>query len=58
MKGEKLLTPQQVANRLNIKRSSIWRYIRNKKLKVVKLTERTYRISEQELNKFLKQQSK
>ncbi|OIO46638.1 MAG: hypothetical protein AUJ31_01300 [Parcubacteria group bacterium CG1_02_39_15] len=53
-KNSIFFTPQEVANRLRISRATIWRYIREKKIKVIKFTKRTYRISEKDLNAFLK----
>jgi len=53
-KNNIFFTPQEVANRLKISRATVWRYIRKKKLKVIKFTKRTYRISEKDLNDFLK----
>ena len=53
-KNNIFFTPQEVANRLKISRATVWRYIREKKLKVIKFTKRTYRISEKDLNGFLK----
>ena len=53
-KNNNLLTPGEVAKRLKVSRATIWRYIREAKLKVIKFTKRTYRISEKDLNDFLK----
>ena len=53
-KSKGFLTPQEVANRLGICRTTVWRYIRKKRLKVIKLTEKNYRISEKDLENFLK----
>jgi len=52
-RNNNFFTPQEVANRLKVSRATVWRYIREKKLKVIKFTERTYRISEKDLNSFL-----
>ena len=53
-KAKGFITPQEVANRLGICRTTVWRYIRKKRLKVIKLTEKNYRISEKDLENFLK----
>ena len=50
----KLLTIKQVAERLGVCRASVWRYIRKGKLKAIKYTARNFRISEKDLNQFLK----
>ncbi|PIR02015.1 MAG: AlpA family transcriptional regulator [Candidatus Nealsonbacteria bacterium CG11_big_fil_rev_8_21_14_0_20_35_11] len=50
----KLLTPKQVANKLGVSEFTIWRYIKAKKLKAIKLTERNFRIEEKDLIQFLK----
>jgi len=50
----KLLTPKQVAERLGVCRESVWRYIRKGKLKAIKYTARNFRITEKDLNDFLK----
>jgi len=51
-------TPQQVADLLGVCRTTIWRYIRNKKIKTIKLSERNFRIEKKELNKFLNKKSR
>jgi len=50
----KLLTPKQAAERLGVCRASVWRYIRKGKLKAIKYTARNFRITEKDLNQFLK----
>ena len=45
--------PKEVAEMLGVCNETVWRYIRSDRLKVIKLTERNFRISKQELNKFL-----
>ena len=50
----KLLTPKQVAKKLGGSEYTIWRYIKAKKLKVIKLTKRNFRIEERDLIQFLK----
>jgi len=56
MDKEKFLTTEQVADYLKVSRATVWRYIRQKRIKAAKLTRSTYRISEKELEKFLKKQ--
>lgn len=52
---KQLLTPKQVAKRLGLKSEwTIYRYIKAGKLKVIKLTERNFRIAEKDLNQFIK----
>jgi len=46
-------TPQEVADILGLCRDTIWRYIKAKKIKVIKLTEKNFRIEKKELEKFL-----
>lgn len=50
-----LLTPQEVSERLRLKRTTIWHYIRDGKLKAIRFNKKTWRILEKDLNKFLKQ---
>ena len=50
----KLLTPLQIAKKLGVCEHTIYRYIRAEKLKVIKLTPRNFRITEKDLNQFLK----
>ena len=47
-------TPQEVADMLGVCRHTIWRYIQAGKIKVVKLSERNFRIEKKELERFLK----
>ena len=49
-----LLTPQEVAERLRLTRRTIMKYIREGKIKAIRLNRRIYRISEKDLNLFLK----
>ena len=46
--------PQEVADRLRLRRSTVWRYIREGKIKAIMFNKRTYRISEKDLNQFLR----
>ncbi len=54
LKATSLLTPQEVAERLRLRRSTVWRYIREGRIKAIKLNQRTYRIFEKDLNRFLR----
>jgi excisionase family DNA binding protein len=45
----KLLTPEQVARRLNVSKQTVWRWIRAGRLRATRLGGRTYRISETDL---------
>lgn len=49
---EDFLTPQQISAKLQITSQTVWRWIRNKKLKAVRIG-KGYRISEKELVNFL-----
>jgi len=46
-------TPLEISEILGLSRATIWRYIRSGDLKVIKLTERNFRIEKKELEKFL-----
>ncbi|MBU1130213.1 helix-turn-helix domain-containing protein [Patescibacteria group bacterium] len=48
-----LLTPQEVATELKLNLLTVYKYIRDKKIVAIKLG-RVYRISEENLNKFIK----
>lgn len=51
---KQLLTPKQVAKRLGLKSEwTIYRYIKAGKIKVIKLTERNFRIDEKDLKQFI-----
>jgi len=54
MKESKLLTPTEVAKKLRISRRTIYRLIEKKKLKAIKVSFDIYRITEKDLNQFLK----
>lgn len=49
----KLLSVKDVAKRLNIGKQSAWQYIKDGKIKSIKLI-RAYRIREEDLEKFIK----
>ena len=53
---QKLLTPEEVAEALRLHHLTILKFIRNKKLKSIKLG-RVYRIKETDLNDFLDSQA-
>lgn len=50
----KLLTSKQVANKLGVSEYTIWRYIKAGKLKAIKYTARNFRITEKDLQDFIK----
>lgn len=53
---KRLLTPEEVAEALQLHHLTVLKFIRAKKLKSVKFG-RVYRISEDDLNEFLQKQS-
>jgi len=55
---DKFYTPTEIADMLKISRASVWRYIREKKLKAIKLGHSTYRISEENFNSFIEKHKK
>lgn len=52
---DKLLTPLQVAKKLGVCEHTIYRYIKARKLKVIKLTPRNFRIEKKDFIRFLKE---
>ncbi len=48
-----LLTPEQVADKLQLHFRTIYRYIREKKLRAVRLSDRELRVRRSELDRFL-----
>lgn len=50
-----LLTPQEVADRLRLRRATVWRYIRDGKIKAMMFNKRTYRVAEKDFKKFLRE---
>ncbi|MFA4814714.1 MAG: helix-turn-helix domain-containing protein [Candidatus Gracilibacteria bacterium] len=52
---KRLLTPEEVADALQLHHLTVLKFIRSKKLKCVKFG-RVYRVSEDDLNDFLKKQ--
>jgi len=52
---DELLTIEQVANELKLHPDTIRRYVREKKLKAVRLASTALRIRRSELNRFLKE---
>jgi excisionase family DNA binding protein len=51
---DELLKPQQVADELQLNIETIYRYIRSRQLRVVKLSAREFRIRRSELERFLR----
>jgi len=51
--NDELLKPKQVADELQLNILTIYRYIRNEKLRVVRLSAREFRIRRSELDRFL-----
>jgi len=49
---EKMLTPQDVAERYSVSIESVWRWIRNGRLPAISLTKRSYRIRPADLEAF------
>jgi excisionase family DNA binding protein len=49
-----LLTVKGVAKRLNVSERTVWRLVKAKKLKPIKISSRIYRFSEKDLLTFLK----
>lgn len=50
----KLFTPTEVAKQLRISRRTIYRLIERKELKAIKVSFDIYRITEKDLNQFIK----
>ena len=53
--NEELLKPKQVADELQLNIETIYRYIRQEQLYIVRLSAREFRIRRSELNRFLRQ---
>ena len=51
---EELLKPEQVAQKLQLDIRTVYRYIRDDKLRVVRLSAREFRIRRSELERFLR----
>ena len=62
MKVEKLLaqlwTPGMIARKMNVSVFTVYRWIKSKKLKAIRLTARNFRIDEKDLNDFIKKHKK
>ena len=62
MKIEKLLThlwtPKMIAKKMNVSIFTVYRWIKAKKLRVIKLTARNFRIEEKDLKDFIKKHKK
>lgn len=54
MKYPKLLSPTEVAKILRISRRTIYRLIERKEIRAVKVSRDLYRITEKDLNNFIK----
>jgi excisionase family DNA binding protein len=52
---EELLKPKQVADELQLHILTVYRYIRQEKLRVVRLSAREFRIRRSELKRFLRE---
>ncbi len=52
----KFLTPEEVADRLNICVRTVYRWLNTGKMPGVKLGERLWRIQEQDIHEFISQQ--
>ena len=52
---EELLKPEQVAHKLQLDIRTIYRYIRQEQLRVVRLSAREFRIRRSELERFLRE---
>ncbi len=52
---EELLKPEQVAQKLQLDIRTVYRYIRDDKLRVVRLSAREFRIRRSELERFLRE---
>jgi len=50
----KLLTPIQVAEQLGVSEFTIYRYIKARRLKAIKLSARNFRIDPKDLDEFIK----
>jgi len=50
-----LLTTEEVAERLRLRRDTVLDYIRQGKIKAVRFNKRIYRIQEKDLERFIKQ---
>jgi excisionase family DNA binding protein len=48
----KYYTPQEVADMFSVKRITVWDWIRKGKLRATRISNRLYRISESQLNRF------
>ena len=53
--NEELLKPKQVARELQSNIRTVYRYIRQEKLRVVRLSAREFRIQRSELDRFLRE---
>lgn len=51
---DKMLTPEEVSEKLKVSVFTVYRWIKAGKLKAIKLTPRVFRIEEKKLKEFLK----
>ena len=58
MNPRRFFTIQEIAKMLGISRKSVYTLVKQKKLRVVKIGKGTLRVSEQELNRFLRDKAK
>jgi len=55
MTEEKLLTPEEVAKRLNMKKKTVQLWLRQGRITCVRLGARTWRVREKDLDDFIKE---
>ena len=53
MFGRKILTPQQVAKEMQVSLKTVYRWIYAGKLKASRIGEKTYRVYESDMDKFM-----
>lgn len=51
----KYMTPEQVADRLQVHRETVYRYLRSRKLAGIHISRRMWRVSEIDLEAFIRQ---
>jgi len=49
-------TPQDIADMFGVKVETVWKWLRTKQLPALNINNRTYRISQDDLNKFIAKQ--
>lgn len=55
---EQYFTPEQLAQKLNFPKQTIWRWIRLGKIKAVCISNHSYRIAESEIKRFIEESEK